>query len=103
MEPCKAGGVLIAAGDQHDWPRVCSALGKPEWQTDPRFTTRHERSKHAAAVNDAMRALMSTMTMKDAFAPFPPHTAFAPPVNTTPQRPLAAHPWERRATVGVRD
>ena len=32
MYPCKDGWVLIAAGDQHHWPRVCAALGKPEWQ-----------------------------------------------------------------------
>src|SRR4030095_1314254 len=46
MYPCKDGWILIAAGDQHHWPRVCNALGKPEWKEDPRFTTRRERSKH---------------------------------------------------------
>jgi len=45
--PCKDGWVLISAGDQHHWPRVCSALGKPGWLDDPRFTDRGERSKHA--------------------------------------------------------
>ncbi len=69
MYPCKDGWVLISAGDQHHWPRVCSALGKPEWQEDPRFTTRRERSKHAAVVNEAMRDLLATMTMKDAHRP----------------------------------
>src|SRR6185295_5236532 len=29
--PCKDGWVLISAGDQHQWPRVCRALDKPEW------------------------------------------------------------------------
>jgi len=103
MYPCKDGWVLIAAGDQHHWPRVCSALGKPEWQTDPRFTTRHERSKHAAAVNAAMRALMSTMTMKDAIAHFTRHDVVAAPVNTIPQAARDSHPWERRAMVEVPD
>src|SRR6266516_3239574 len=55
MYPCKDGWVLIAAGDQHHWPRVCDALGKPEWRTDPRFITRRERSKHAEADRKSTR------------------------------------------------
>ena len=62
--PCKDGWVLISAGDQHHWPRVCSALGKPEWLDDPRFTTRHERSKHGAVVHEAMGELLASMTMR---------------------------------------
>ena len=38
--PCKEGWVLISAGDQHHWHRVCNALGRPEWLEDPRFNTR---------------------------------------------------------------
>src|ERR671914_1307298 len=63
MYPFKDGWVLISAGDQHHWPRVCRALGKAEWQEDPRFTTRHERSKHAKVVHQALRELMADMTM----------------------------------------
>src|SRR5438034_2432893 len=66
--PCKDGWVLISAGDQHHWPRVCSALGKPEWLDDPRFTDRRERSKHAAVVHEAMLALLANMTMKEIIA-----------------------------------
>jgi len=103
MYPCKDGWVLIAAGDQHHWHRVCAALGKPEWQSDPRFTTRRERSKHAEAVNEAMRELMATMTMKDAIAHFTRHDVVAAPVNTIPQAAQDPHPWERRALVEVPD
>ncbi len=49
--PCKDGWVLIAAGDQHQWPRVCSALGKPEWMEDERFTERHRRSQNGESVD----------------------------------------------------
>jgi len=103
MYPCKDGWVLITAGDQHHWPRVCSALGKPEWQDDPRFTTRHERTKHAAAVNEAMRDLLAGMTMKDGIAHFTRHDVVAAPVNTIPQAAQDPHPWERRAMVEVPD
>src|SRR5256885_12992766 len=40
MYPCKDGWVLISAGDQHHWARVCSALGKPEWEKEDRKSTR---------------------------------------------------------------
>jgi crotonobetainyl-CoA:carnitine CoA-transferase CaiB-like acyl-CoA transferase len=73
--PCKDGWVLISAGDQHHWPRVCSALGKPEWLDDPRFT----------------------------IAYFTEHDVVAAPVNTIPQAAQDPHPWERRAMVEVPD
>jgi crotonobetainyl-CoA:carnitine CoA-transferase CaiB-like acyl-CoA transferase len=101
--PCKDGWVLISAGDQHHWPRVCSALGKPEWLDDPRFTDRRERSKHAAVVHAAMVALLANMTMQEAIAHFTRHDVVAAPVNTIPQAAQDPHPWERRAMVEVPD
>ena len=101
--PCKDGWVLIAAGDQHHWHRVCHALGKLEWLDDPRFTTRHGRSKHADIVNQAMRDLMATMSMQEAIAHFTKHDVVAAPVNTIPQAAQDPHPWERRAMVEVPD
>jgi len=103
MYPCKDGWILIAAGDQHHWPRVCAALGKSGWQTDPRFTTRHERGKHTAVVKQAMNDLLAGMTMKDAIAHFTHHDVTAAPVNTIPQAARDPHPWERQVLVEVPD
>jgi crotonobetainyl-CoA:carnitine CoA-transferase CaiB-like acyl-CoA transferase len=103
MFPCADGWILISAGDQHMWPRVCAALGKPEWQEDPRFATRRERGKHAEAVNGAIVAMLATMTMKDAIGHFTRHDVTAAPVNTIPQAAQDPHPWERRALVEVPD
>ena len=55
MYPCADGWVLISAGDDHMWPRVCAALGKPDWQEDPRFARRRDRGKNAA-VDDKKRS-----------------------------------------------
>jgi crotonobetainyl-CoA:carnitine CoA-transferase CaiB-like acyl-CoA transferase len=101
--PCKDGWVLIAAGDQHHWYRVCNALDKPEWLHDPRFTPRPERSQHAAVVQEAMRRLMAEMTMQEAIAHFTQHDVVAAPVNTIPQAAHDPHPWERQAMVEVPD
>ena len=92
--PCKDGWVLISAGDQHHWHRVCNALGKPEWLEDPRFTTRHERGANGELVNEAMIALMANLTMKEAIAHFTHHDVVAAPVNTIAQAAQDPHPWE---------
>jgi crotonobetainyl-CoA:carnitine CoA-transferase CaiB-like acyl-CoA transferase len=101
--PCADGWVLISAGDQHHWHRVCNALGKPEWLEDPRFTTRHERGRNGELVNQAMRDLMVNMTMQEAIAHFTHHDVVAAPVNTIAQAAADPHPWERRAMVEVDD
>jgi crotonobetainyl-CoA:carnitine CoA-transferase CaiB-like acyl-CoA transferase len=101
--PCQDGWVLISAGDQHHWHRVCNALGKPEWLEDPRFTTRHERAKNARIVTDAMKSLLANMTMKEAISHFTHHDVTAAPVNTIAQAAQDPHPWERRAMVEVPD
>jgi crotonobetainyl-CoA:carnitine CoA-transferase CaiB-like acyl-CoA transferase len=101
--PCKDGWVLISAGDQHHWHRVCNALRKPEWLEDPRFTSRHERGRNGALINEAMRELLANMTMKEAIAHFTQHDVVAAPVNTIAQAAQDPHPWERRALVEVPD
>lgn len=101
--PCKDGWVLISAGDQHHWHRVCNALGKPEWLEDPRFTSRHERGRNGAEINQAMRELLADMTMKEAIAYFTGYDVVAAPVNTIAQAAEDPHPWERRALVEVPD
>ena len=101
--PCKEGWVLLSAGDQIHWHRVCNALGKPEWLEDPRFNTRHERGKNKEAVEQALNELLSTMTMEQAIDHFTKHDVVAAPVNTIPQAAEDPHPWERGALQEVPD
>ncbi len=101
--PCREGWVLISAGDQHHWHRVCNALGKPEWLEDLRFSARHLRLENAELVNGAVRELLSDKTMEQAIAHFTEHDVVAAPVNSIPQAAEDPHPWERRAMVDVDD
>ena len=102
--PCKDGWVLISAGDQHHWHRVCNALGKPEWLEDPRFTTRYERGNNGEIVNQAMRDLMADMTMREAIAPLhPPRRSGRTgqqhrPGRRRPPIPGSAGPWSKSPT-----
>src|SRR5262249_54091729 len=99
MYPCEDGWVLISAGDQHHWHRVCAALGRPEGKSAPRSPPGRGRRKHAEVTKEARRELMATMTMKAATPHSPRHDVVAAPVNTIPQAAQDSHPWERRAMV----
>ena len=101
--PCKSGWVMLSSGDQHHWYRVCDALGKPEWENDPRFATRHARTENAAVVNEALNELLSKMTMQEAIDYFTKYDVVAAPVNDIPMAADDPHPWERRAMVDVPD
>jgi len=101
--PCKGGWVLLTAGDQHQWHRVCNALGKPEWLEDPRFTSRHQRTKNRNIVNAAIKEMLAELTMAEAIEHFRHHDVTAAPVNTIPQAAEDPHPWERRTMVEVPD
>jgi crotonobetainyl-CoA:carnitine CoA-transferase CaiB-like acyl-CoA transferase len=101
--PCKGGWVLLSAGDQHHWHRVCNALGKPEWLEDPRFTARHQRTKNRDIVDAAVKELLATMTMGEVIEHFREHDVVAAPVNTIPLAAEDPHPWERRTMVEVPD
>jgi crotonobetainyl-CoA:carnitine CoA-transferase CaiB-like acyl-CoA transferase len=103
MYPCADGWIMISAGDDHMWPRVCAAIGKPEWKEDPRFAKRQDRARNVKLVNEAIESLLSTMTMKDAVGHFTRHDVTAAPVNSIPQAAQDPHPWERRTLVDVPD
>ena len=103
MYPCKDGWVLIAAGDQHQWPRVCNALGKPEWKEDPRFNTRPERLKHADVVNEAVRELLAELTPEEAADHFTEADIAIAVVNDIPRAAAESHWAERRLLVEVPD
>jgi len=32
------------------WPRFCAMIGRPEWATDPRYATLHDRRRHTVAL-----------------------------------------------------
>ena len=101
--PCSDGWVMLSAGDQHQWPRVCRALDKPEWMEDERFTQRQNRMANAEAVHAATKAVTTSMTMNEAIDHFTRHDITAAPVNTIDQAANDPHPWERRVMVEIPD
>jgi len=47
---CAGGHVVIAAGNDALWAKLCAALDAPELASDPRFATNALRTEHAEAV-----------------------------------------------------
>lgn len=42
------GYIFIAVTQERFWQRFCQSIGKPEWETDPRFATNENRLAHRA-------------------------------------------------------
>lgn len=52
--PTADGHMNIAASSTRLWLRLCDALGKPEWKDDPEWSTQIGRTRHRAAINNAI-------------------------------------------------
>jgi crotonobetainyl-CoA:carnitine CoA-transferase CaiB-like acyl-CoA transferase len=58
----KDGYLNIAAGGQHMWKRVCSALNAPELQDEPRFATPSKRSRNRDELTIALEEKLQAKT-----------------------------------------
>lgn len=61
----KDGHLNIAAGGQHMWKRVCSALDAPELLADARFATPGKRSRNRDELTRALEEKLQTKTTAD--------------------------------------
>jgi crotonobetainyl-CoA:carnitine CoA-transferase CaiB-like acyl-CoA transferase len=52
--PTADGHMNIASSSTRLWMRLCDALGKPEWKDVPEWKTQIGRTKHRAAINEAI-------------------------------------------------
>ena len=56
------GYVMVAAYTEKRWPALCSALGRPELATDPRFDTNDKRVRRRAELSDVLEPLFARCT-----------------------------------------
>jgi CoA:oxalate CoA-transferase len=52
--------LIIAAGNNTLFVRLCHALGQPELAADPRFRTNSSRNRHADALKSALESVLRT-------------------------------------------
>ena len=57
---CASGAVVIGAGNDAQFRRLCVALGRPELADDPRFADNAARVGHAAALTRELEAVLAT-------------------------------------------
>src|SRR5205823_6024902 len=52
--------LIIAAGNNALFVRLCQALGRPELAADPRFSTNSSRNRHADALKSVLETVLRT-------------------------------------------
>ena len=97
------GWVIIAASNDAMWSRLCEALNKPEWLTDPRFATRNDRTENTDALEAEMSEWFRDKTMKDAVDFLSNHSIPCAPVNDVAHAAQEPHLHEREIMVEVPD
>jgi crotonobetainyl-CoA:carnitine CoA-transferase CaiB-like acyl-CoA transferase len=56
--PTKKGNIVIGAGNDGQFRKLCQMLGKPEMADDPRFKTNKDRVAHRPELEAELRALL---------------------------------------------
>jgi CoA:oxalate CoA-transferase len=56
------GYIIISAGNDALFAKMSEGLGKPEWASDPRYTTNDLRNQNVDAIKDEMEAVLKTNT-----------------------------------------
>jgi CoA:oxalate CoA-transferase len=52
--------IVIAAGNDALFARICAVLGHPEWAVDERFQTNHKRNRHAGDLKQLLEGVLAT-------------------------------------------
>ena len=97
------GWIVIAARNEAMWPRMCEALGKPEWREDPRFKTREVREDQTEALEAELSEWFAPRTTKEAADTLSSHSVPCSPVNTVKQAASDPHVTEREIMMEVPD
>lgn len=62
---CADGLLLIQIGNDSQWARLCKALGREGWLSEPRYQSNAARIQHAAELDREIEALTSTLNRND--------------------------------------
>jgi formyl-CoA transferase len=99
----KDGWVLIAAMSDNIWPRLCSAIGAPEWKDDARFRRMADRAEAWQVIEARLRPWFAARTVQEAVAIFSDLGVPISPVNDIPAAARDAQLRERELLIEVPD
>ncbi len=57
---CADGHITIGAANDRNFAKLTTVLGHPEWATDPRFVTNHQRVQHRQVLAELIDAVTGT-------------------------------------------
>jgi len=103
MYETEDGHVILAAGNENMWPRVCEALEHPEWLDDPRFATRDDRTENVDVLEEGISEWLKLRSTKQAVEDLSAHSIPCAPVNTTEQAANEPQLHEREIMMEVPD
>ena len=103
MYETEDGHVILAAGNDNMWPRVCEALEHPEWLDDPRFATRDDRTENVGVLEEGISEWLKLHSTKRAVEDLSAHSIPCAPVNTTEQAANEPQLHEREIMMEVPD
>ena len=85
----KDGPVVVAAGNDRLYAKLCTVLGHEEWITDPRFVTNADRNQHRALLVGMIGDLVREKTMAEWVDLLDPVGVPCAPIHSIPQ--VVAH------------
>lgn len=97
------GMVIIAANQDAVFARLCEAMGKSEWKSDPRFATHHARGENQGELDALIDSWSRQHTMAALEAIMERHGVPCGRVNTAKELLEDPHVAARQAIVSVRD
>lgn len=62
---CADGPLLIQIGNDGQWAKLCRALKREAWLSDPRFLTNGQRMEHVKELDSEIEAVTSTLRRAD--------------------------------------
>jgi len=83
--PCQDGHFVLAVGNDGQFARMCTAMGRPEWAADERFATNRARVVNVDAMRAALTARFAEFTRAEITALLGKAGVPAAPINNIPQ------------------
>ena len=97
------GYVIIAAGNNNIFQRMCDAIDKPEWKPDERFLTRTSRAENGEDINSVLSGWFLERKMKEVVDYLSEYSIPCAPVNNVEQAAQESHLHEREILMEVPD
>ncbi len=97
------GWAFIAATNRAMFERLCGAIDRPEWLSDPRFATRQDRRANAPVLEAELGGWFGARTTAEAVAHLSERSVPCAPVNDTAAAARDPHLAAREAMVEVED